>query len=478
MAKPTGFLEYMRKNPPKRPIEVRIKDYKEIEGYLSLEELKEQAARCMDCGIPHCHNYGCPIQNYIFDFNDMVYRGNYRKALDLLHAKNNLPEITGRICPAPCEAACTLAINGEPVAIKHIELQIVERGFKEGWIVPEPPKSKTGKKVAIIGSGPAGLSAAQQLTRAGHEVHLFEKDEAIGGILRFGIPDFKLEKWVIDRRMKQMEAEGVCFKTKVSVGKDIKADDLLKAYDAVLITTGAGVPRDLKIPGRELQGIHFAMDFLTQQNKINAGLFVPEVERITAKDKNVVVIGGGDTGSDCVGTSVRHGAKQVVQVELLAKPPESRMENNPWPTWPMILRTSSSHEEGSQRLWSILSKSFAGENGKVKEIQCTKLDWAPPDENGKMTFTEISGSEFSLKADLVLLAMGFVHVEHGPLVKDLNLELDERGNIKVDNTYQTSCQKVFCAGDATKGASLVVHAISLGRQAAQSIDDFLMEEES
>ena len=474
MGKPTGFLEYERKDPPKRPVEERVKDFREVEQLLPVEELEIQAARCMDCGVPYCHSFGCPLSNRIPDWNDMVYRGLWRRALDLLHSTNNLPEITGRVCPNPCEAACTLSINQPPVTIRHIELQIVERGWKEGWIVPEPPPFRTGKRVAIIGSGPAGLAASQQLARAGHEAVLFEKSNRIGGILRYGIPDFKLEKWVIDRRMEQMQQEGVIFETEVEAGVDLSTHYLSRSFDAVVLTTGAGVPRDLKIPGRELKGIHFAMEFLVQQNRRVAGDPIPAEEEILAKEKRVVVIGGGDTGADCVGTSRRQGAKSIVQIELLPEPPKERPVNNPWPTWPQILRTSSSHEEGCERMWSILTKEFIGdEKGNVKGLRCVKLDWTT-DENGKMSFSEIPGSEFTLEADLVLLAMGFLHTEHGPLVEGFGLERDERGNIKVDHRLMTSVPGVFAAGDSVLGASLVVRAISLGRKVAEAVDHYLM----
>ncbi len=473
MGKPTGFLEYERKDPPKRPVEERVKDFREVERLLPMEELEIQAARCMDCGVPYCHSFGCPLSNRVPDWNDMVYRGQWRRALDLLHSTNNLPEITGRVCPSPCEAACTLSINQPSVTIRHIELQIVERGWREGWIVPETPPFRTGKRVAVIGSGPAGLAASQQLARAGHDVVLFEKSDRIGGILRYGIPDFKLEKWVLDRRMEQMRGEGVVFETEVEAGVDLSTHYLSRSFDAVVLTTGAGVPRDLKIPGRELQGIHFAMEFLTQQNHRLAGDPLPPEEEITAKDKKVVVIGGGDTGADCVGTSRRQGAKGIVQIELLPEPPKERPADNPWPTWPQVLRTSSSHEEGCERMWSILTKEFWGEDGRVRGLSCVKLEWFT-DENGRMGFKEIPGSEFKVEADLVLLAMGFLHTEHGSLVEGFGLEKDERGNIKVDTNLMTNVPGVFAAGDTVLGASLVVRAISLGRKVAAAVDSYLL----
>ena len=473
MVKPTGFMEYDREDPPHRPVEDRVRDFHEIEELLPGIQITRQAARCMDCGIPFCHAYGCPVKNRIPDWNDMVYRNQWRKALELLHATCNLPEITGRVCPAPCETACTLAINLPAVTIRHIELQIVEHGWKEGWIHPEKPDYRTGRRVAVIGSGPAGLPAAQQLARRGHEVVVFEKADRIGGLLRYGIPDFKLEKWVIDRRLEQMREEGVVFETGVNAGVDVSAGYLRRTFDAIVLTTGATVPRDLPVPGRDLGGIHFAMDFLTLQNKANAGDAIPEGERITAAGKHVVVVGGGDTGSDCIGTSRRQGASSITQIELLPRPPEIRDPRNPWPTWPVVLRTSSSQEEGCERLWSIQTKAFAGNGGRVRKLSCVKLDWSEPDATGRRTFREIPGSEFDIPADLVLLAMGFVHVEHGPLVRDLGVSTDPRGNLVVNGNLQSSVPGVFGAGDAVAGASLVVRAIDLGRLAAEGVDRFL-----
>jgi NAD(P)H-dependent glutamate synthase small subunit len=473
MAKPTGFMEHDRKEPPKRPVEERVLDYEEIEQLMSQDELETQACRCMDCGIPFCHAFGCPLANLMPEWQDLVYRGKWQEALELLHSTNNFPEITGRICPALCEAACTLGINRDPVAIRHIELQLAERGWREGWIHPEPPDEKTGLKVAVIGSGPAGLAAAQQLARAGHDVVVYDKADRAGGILRYGIPDFKLAKSVLDRRLGQMEAEGVRFETSVNIGKDIAASYLAKSFDAVLLTMGARAPRDLSVPGRELNGVHFALEFLTQQNRRNAGDTITADREVLATDKDVVVIGGGDTGSDCVGTSRRQGAASITQIELLPKPPEGRLPESPWPTWPMILRTSTSHQEGCERLWSVLTKEVLGEDGRVTGLRCVRLEWSEPDESGRRAFTELEGSEFTLPAELVLLAMGFVHVEHGSIVEQFGLETDARGNLKIDEAFMTPISGVFAAGDTVKGASLVVHAIALGRKAAECIDGYL-----
>jgi len=473
MGKPTGFLEYPREAPPYRPVEERVRDFQEVEESLPVDRLEIQAARCMDCGIPYCHVFGCPVKNRIPEWNEMVYRKQWRKALDLLHDTCNLPEITGRVCPAPCEPACTLDINTPPVTIRHIELQIVEMGWRQGWIVPEPAPFRTGKKVAVVGSGPAGLAAAQQAARAGHEAVLFERAQKIGGLLRYGIPDFKLEKWVIDRRMEQMKGEGVVFETGVTIGTDLSAAYLRRTFDAIVLTAGATVPRDLKVPGRELPGIHFAMDFLTEQNR-RIGGEIPETNGgISARGKRVVVIGGGDTGSDCVGTSNRQGAISIHQLELLPEPPEGRPPANPWPTWPVMMRTSSSHQEGCERSWSISTKEFVGDRSGVKKLRCVRIEWSDPDESGRRSIREIPGSEFELEADLVLLAMGFVHVEHGPLVRGLGLSIDDRGNVKVDDDRMTSVPGVFAAGDAVLGASLVVRAIDSGRLAADGVNRYL-----
>ncbi len=474
MAKPTGFLEYKRQDVKKRPVDERVTDFREIEMPLPVEQIEQQAARCMDCGIPFCHAYGCPLRNLIPDWQDMVYRNQWRKALVFLHASNNFPEITGRICPAPCEAACALAISDHAVSIRQIELRIAEKGWREGWIVPEIASYKTGKKAAIIGSGSAGLAAAQELARKGHQVTVFERADRIGGILRYGIPDFKLEKWVIDRRLAQLEAEGVNFEVNVDMGRDISARYLQRTFNAILITAGSTKPRDLDIPGRDLRGIHYAMDYLIQQNRLNAGDGIPESERITAGGKQVVVIGGGDTGADCVGTARRQGAVSVSQIEILPKPGEERELRNPWPEWPRILRSGSSHEEGCERLWSVQIKEFCGVH-HVESVVCAKLNWNEAPNGGKFQCSEISNSRFEKKADLVLLAMGFAHAEHGAIVNDTGIELDTQGNIVVDRDFKTSKEGFFAAGDAVSGASLIVRAIDQGRRAAAAIDRYLME---
>jgi NAD(P)H-dependent glutamate synthase small subunit len=464
-----GFLKYKRQPVGYRPIEQRIHDFKELELPLSPEQIVQQAARCMDCGIPFCHGVGCPLNNFIPDLNELVYQGHWREACDLLHSTNNFPEITGRVCPAPCETACTLAINDQPVFIRHIEYQIVERGFAQGWIKPMPPARKTGKMVAIIGSGPAGLSAAQQLARAGHDVVVFEKDKKIGGILRYGIPDFKLGKSVIDRRLSQLTAEGVRFQTEIDAGKDISAHYLHKQFDCICLTMGAGEPRDLSVQGRGYENVLPAMDYLTVQNQINAG--ESNEERIAnAKGKNVVVIGGGDTGSDCVGTARRQGAKHITQLEILPQPPEERPPDTPWPNWPRIMRTSSSHEEGCERIWGVTTTRLTGTETKVNKIHCCTVEWIKQETGWKIK--ELPGTEFELDADIVLLSMGFLHVEHEGLVKELGLELNQRGDVAVKN-FQTSQPWVFAAGDAINGASLVVRAIDSGRAAAAAIDRWL-----
>ncbi|MBN1350393.1 glutamate synthase subunit beta [candidate division KSB1 bacterium] len=467
-----GFMQIKRQDAPKRPVPERIKDYKELEIPLSPEQILEQSARCMDCGIPFCHALGCPVENRIPDWNHALNKGHWRTALTLLHSTNNFPEITGRICPAPCEAACTLSLDSVGVNIRQLELQIAERGWDEGWIHAEPAAFKTGKRIAVIGSGPAGLAAAQQLARLGHDVVIFEKANRIGGLLRYGIPDFKLEKWVLERRLDQLQQEGVRFECEVDAGIDISVRYLLRTSDAMIIATGACVQRFLQIPGRQLGGIHFAMEYLEQQNRKNAGeTIAPEME-ISARDKDVVVIGGGDTGADCVGTARRQGANEITQIELLPQPPRERMPLNPWPTVPQILRTSSAHEEGCFRLWRILTKEFIGDEGKVTHLTGCQLDWSDTPENGNMQFTEIPGSEFKLKADLVLLALGFIHTEQGRLVTDLGVQFDKRGNILVDQSNMTSLAGVFAAGDCVQGASLVARAIYQGRRAAQGIEQY------
>jgi NAD(P)H-dependent glutamate synthase small subunit len=471
MGETKGFLKHKRQDTGHRSVEERIHDFNELDLPLTPEQIQQQAARCMDCGIPFCHGMGCPLYNYIPDFNDLIYQGNWREACELLHSTNNFPEITGRVCPAPCETACTLAISDQPVLIRHIEFQIVERGFAEGWIKPMPAAKKTGKRVGIIGSGPAGLAAAQQLARAGHDVVVFEKDQKIGGILRYGIPDFKLGKSVIDRRLKQLSAEGVQLQTDITVGKDISAHYLQKQFDCICLTMGAGEPRGIPVQGSDYENIIYAMDYLTSQNRINAREAVNN-RAINAKDKKVVVIGGGDTGSDCVGTARRQGAKQIVQIEILPKPPIDRPDDTPWPNWPRIMRTSSSHQEGCERLWSVMTTKFTGTETKVSKIHCCKVDWVQQNNNWKLK--EIPGTEVILDADIVLLAMGFVHVVHNGLVTELGLELNKRGDVAVKN-FQTSQPWVFAAGDTINGASLVERAIDSGRAAAIAIDRWLKE---
>ena len=482
MGKPTGFLEFTRELPKKRDPQQRIHDYKEIEVPHSEQDSQRQAARCMDCGTPFCHS-GCPLGNIIPEFNDAVYEQNWAYAYEILASTNNFPEFTGRICPAPCEASCVLGINKPPVTIEFIEKSIAEVAFERGYVTPKPPKERTGKQIAVVGSGPAGLAAAAQLNKAGHTVTVFERADQIGGLLRYGIPDFKLEKWTIDRRLAVMEAEGVLFKPGVNVGETLKAKDLLRDYDLIMLTGGSTVPRDLPIPGRNLKGVYPAMEFLSQQNKRNANRPV-EVDHqgapyddgdIWATDKNVVVIGGGDTGSDCVGTSNRHGATNVTQVELMPMPPKDRAENTPWPNWPMMLRTSTSHEEGCDRHWSINTKEFIGdENGNLKALRIVDLTWKQ--ENGKMQMVELPGSERDVPCELALLAAGFLHPQHTGLLDDLGVEYDERGNIRATNYQTTTNPKVFTAGDMRRGQSLVVWAISEGREAARAADCYLMGE--
>ncbi len=468
MGKITGFLEFERVEIARRPVEARVKDYFEVYQPMPADTVKTQAARCMDCGVPFCHS-GCPVNNIIPDWNDLVYRDRWEDAIRMLHSTNNFPEFTGRICPAPCEAACVLGINAPPVSIKMIERAIVERAWESGYVKPEPPAHRTGKKVAVIGSGPAGLAAAQQLNRAGHWVTVFEKNAKPGGLLRYGIPDFKLEKWVIDRRLAQMEAEGVKFHTNANVGVEIEGARLRAEFDAVLLAMGAESPRDLSIPGRELKGIHFAMEFLPQQNKrVSKEETGYNEGEISAAGKHVVIIGGGDTGADCFGTSARQGAKSITQLELFPKPPAERAASTPWPLWPLRLRTETSHEEGGERVWSVNTTHFSGdEEGNVRQLHAVKVG-APP------KFEAEAGSEFSLPADLVLLAMGFVGPKTGGIADQLGYELDARGNARADANYMTSVPGVFAAGDVRRGQSLVVWAISEGRNAAHGVDTFLM----
>ncbi len=473
MGKPTGFLEFQRHDRPYLKVKERVRSWKEFVQPLPESEVAQQGARCMDCGVPFCHQ-GCPVNNMIPDWNNLVYRDDWRRAIEVLQSTNNFPEFTGRICPAPCEEACTLNINDNPVTIKTIECSIVDKAWAEGWITPQPPATRTGKRVAVIGSGPAGLACSQQLARAGHAVVLFEKADRIGGLLRYGIPDFKMEKHHIDRRMDQMAAEGVEFRTGVHVGVDMKAADLLSEYDAVVLTGGAEQPRDLEVPGRELAGVHFAMDFLTPNNKKVAGDAVDRLGWIDAKGKHVVVIGGGDTGSDCIGTSNRMGAASVTQLEILPQPPEHENKGLTWPDWPLKLRTSSSQEEGCERDWAVLTKRLTGRNGKVEKLHAVQVEWVKgPD--GRFQMRDKAGSEFELKATLVLLAMGFLGPVRGGLLEQLGVKLDGRGNVAANTLdYQTSVPKVFSAGDMRRGQSLVVWAIREGRQAARAVDQFLM----
>lgn len=467
-----GFMKFDREMPKSRDPKERLKDYKEVYNPLDKEKVKQQAARCMDCGVPFCHN-GCPLGNIIPEFNEAVYQGKWEEAVKILSSTNNFPEFTGRICPAPCEASCVLSINNKPVTIEYIEKTIAEQGYEKGYIKANPPKTRTGKRVAVVGSGPAGLAAAAQLNKAGHWVTVFERSDRIGGLLRYGIPDFKLEKYVLDRRLRLMEQEGIVFRTNAHVGVNISAKHLQDEFDAVVVCGGASAPRDLPIPGRQFKGVHYAMEFLSQQNKRVAGDRIFSGE-IMATEKNVLVIGGGDTGSDCVGTSNRHGAKSVTQIELLAKPPLTRNEaTNPWPLWPMVLMTSSSHEEGVNRQWAILTKEFLGDNlGRLTGLKVVDIKWGV-NAQGKMGFEEIAGTERIIPCELALLAIGFVGAEKSGVVDELKLELDERGNIK-SNNYMTSQEGVFAAGDMRRGQSLVVWAISEGREAARAVDTWLM----
>ncbi len=467
MGKATGFLEYLREDPNKQPVEKRIKHFYEFETLPSSRKLKTQAARCMDCGVPFC-NWGCPVNNLIPEFNEYLYQGQWRAAYGALQATNNFPEFTGRVCPAPCEASCCSGLVEEPVSIKMLEKAIIEKAFESGWVHAQDTAPPTDIKIAIVGSGPSGLAAAQQLNLAGHDVTVFEKNEVIGGLLALGIPDFKLEKGIIERRVRLLEEEGIKFKVNSHVGKDLAVVDIVNAYDYICLTGGAEKPRNLPIEGRDLAGIHFAMDFLKQQNRRVQSREIKS-EAITAEGKDVVVIGGGDTGSDCVGTSIRQGAKSVTQIEILPEFPHNRPEDNPWPQWPQVMRTSSSQEEGCIRDFAVLSKSFEG-NGRVERINCVQVNWSKSEETGRMEMQEIPGSDFVIKADLVLLAMGFVHPEHDGLITDLGVKLDERGNVATSN-FKTSVDKVFAAGDMATGQSLVVKAIKSGRDMAKVIDE-------
>jgi glutamate synthase (NADPH) small chain len=471
VGKPTGFMESQRETPSRRPVGERLHDFLEVYNPFPVEKMRTQGGRCMDCGIPFCHQ-GCPLGNLIPDWNDLVYRDQWRAAIDRLHATNNFPEFTGKLCPAPCEASCVLGINDDPVTIKQIEMGIVDRAWDEGWILPQPPKLQTGKTVAVVGSGPAGLAVAQQLARAGHTVTVFERADRIGGLLRYGIPDFKMEKHAVDRRVQQMEAEGVIFRAGVNIGVDLPAQQLLDEFDAICMCGGATQPRDLPIPGRDLAGIHFAMDYLPLQNKRVAGDHVTDAQFITAKGKRVIIIGGGDTGADCLGTVHRQGCLSVHQFEIVPRPPDSRAPANPWPQWSNIFRVSSAHEEGGIREYSINTRRFVGERGQVSALETVRVEMKT--DNGRPRFEEVPGSEQIFPAELVLLAMGFVGPERKGMLEQLGVELNAMGNVKADAHKRTSVAKVFTAGDMARGQSLIVWAIAEGREAAYSIDEFLM----
>jgi glutamate synthase (NADPH/NADH) small chain len=473
MPKPTGFKEFGRESPKRRPVEDRLKDYHEFYEKWPEEEIRNQGARCMNCAVPFCHT-GCPLGNVIPDWNDLVYRGRWKDALTALLATNNFPEFTGRICPAPCETSCVLSINQDPVTIEYIEKAIADRGFEEGWIAAQPPERRTGKRVAVVGSGPSGLAAAQQLNRAGHQVTVFERADRPGGLLALGIPDFKLDKALVNKRVGLLEEEGIEFRTGVNVGVDYSVEDLRGSFDAVCLCGGSTHARELNIPGRELDGIHLAMEYLPQQNMILSGNRVDPARHITAEGKRVVILGGGDTGADCLGTAHRQGAKTVYQFELLPEPPETRPASNPWPQWPLILRSSAAHEEGGTRDYSISTRQFSGSGGKVEKLHGVRLDWSGRDANGRPSMAEIPGSEFAIDADLVLLAMGFLHPEHGGMLEGLGVDLDRRGNVNVDETRMTSVPGIFAAGDMARGQSLVVWAIAEGREAAHHMDRYLM----
>jgi len=472
VGKPTGFLEIARETPPRRPVEERVRDWQEIYLDIADDKLRAQGARCMDCGVPFCHQ-GCPLGNIIPDWNDLVYRNRWREALNRLLATNNFPEFTGRLCPAPCEGSCVLGINAKPVTIKQIELEIVERGFREGWIKPDPPLVRTGKSVAVVGSGPAGLAAADQLNRAGHWVTVFERADRVGGLLRYGIPEFKLEKRYLDRRLRLMEAEGIAFRTRANVGEDIPVEALRRSFDAILLTGGATLPRDLTVPGRDLDGIHFAMEYLPLQNRRCQGDPIPEERFISARGKRVIIIGGGDTGADCLGTAHRQGALSVHQLELLPAPPQERAANNPWPLWPNIFRSSTAHEEGGSRDFCVSTSRFSGRDGRVDRLHAVRVEFLS-DGNGGQRMREVAGSEFELAANLVLLAMGFLGPEKNGMLEQFGVAMTPRGNVSVNDDKMTSLPGVFAAGDMARGQSLVVWAIAEGRQAARGIDKFLM----
>ncbi|MFN2569528.1 MAG: glutamate synthase subunit beta [Candidatus Dormibacteria bacterium] len=466
-----GFVRIHRQAQPRRPIDERVGDYREVYLPDAPVAVRDQGARCMDCGVPFCHS-GCPLGNLIPEWNDLVYRDDWRGAIDRLHLTNNFPEFTGRLCPAPCEPACVLSINDEPVTIKRIEQSIADRAFAEGWVTPQPPAHRTGRRIAVIGSGPAGLAAAQQLNSAGHTVTVLERSDRIGGLLRYGIPDFKIEKWLVDRRLELMRAEGVLFETGCEVGVDVALDDLRGSHDALIIAIGAGQPRELDVPGRQLQGIHLAMDYLSQQNRRVAGEDIPGADEITARHRRVIILGGGDTGADCLGNVLRERCRSVEQYELMPRPPDERPFGNPWPSWPLVMRTSSAHEEGGSRDYSIQTVRFSGHDGHVERLHGVRVE--PRTVDGRRGLVEVPGTAFTVEADLVLLAMGFVHPVHTGLLEELGATLDGRGNVAVDEHFQTSVPGVFAAGDAHRGASLIVWAIAEGRNAARGCDEILM----